>query len=118
MSARVLGVLGLVLGLGAVGCASPHRSEPFSGNLVLTGKAAPGQIAFMRYCNGCHPHGESGLGPSLNNKPLPVPAMKLQVRTGIVGGSMPSFPPSEISDEELDQITNWISSIRKVEHHE
>src|SRR4051794_34568929 len=79
--------------LAAVGCRSARRGEPIVGPLSSNDPAVQhGKIVFARQCYACHPGGEGGLGPGLNDKPLPVFAMKLQVRTGIVGfGVMPSF---------------------------
>jgi mono/diheme cytochrome c family protein len=62
----------------------------------------------MRDCNGCHPQGAGGLGPALNDKPVPAAAIKLQVRQGM--GAMPAFAESEISAEELDQLVAFLSA--------
>jgi mono/diheme cytochrome c family protein len=94
------------------GCGSPHRAEPFTGMepLLDTPQKERGALVFARNCNQCHPGGEGGLGPALNSKPLPGPAIKLVVRTG--PAQMPSFPESEISDEELDAVADYVMALR------
>jgi mono/diheme cytochrome c family protein len=96
-------------------CASARRSEPIAGPIPLDAKASAGQIVFMRNCQSCHPRGEAGVGPALNNKPLPDAAIRLQIRTGVVGaGTMPPFPPEVLSDEEIDQIIAYLTALRKI----
>ena len=89
-----------------VGCHSVRRGEPIVGPLSSTDPAVEhGKIVFARKCNSCHPGGEGGLGPGLNDKPLPVFAMKLQVRTGLVGFKvMPSFDQHSIPSEDLNDL--------------
>ncbi|MBZ0158093.1 MAG: cytochrome c [Alphaproteobacteria bacterium] len=112
---RAFFVIGLFLFLAMVlaGCGSARRGEPLTGAFEPQNEvAARGQLVFMKYCNQCHPKGEAGLGPSLNNKPLPGFLMKFQVRNGL--GAMPSFPPSHISDQELDDLIAYLKALR---HH-
>ena len=98
-----------------LGCRSVRRGEPIVGPLSSTDPSVQhGKIIFMRQCHSCHPGGEGGLGPGLNDKPLPVVAMKLQVRTGIVGfGVMPSFDRHKIPSEDLDDLMQYIKALRK-----
>lgn len=96
-----------------VGCGSARRGEPLAGPLRPdSAKVAAGQKVFMRHCHQCHPGGEAGLGPSLNEKPLPGFLMKLQVRKGL--GAMPSFSEEHINDEELDALIAYLKALR---HH-
>ena len=83
------------------GC-SARRGEPFLGALRISEPGiARGQQVFYRDCHQCHPGGEAGLGPAINNKPLPGFLIKFQVRNGL--GAMPAFSQNEISPEELDR---------------
>lgn len=94
-------------------CGSARRGEPIAGPLEISSqKAANGQLVFMRNCNQCHPWGEAGVGPALNNKPLPAFLIKIQVRKGI--GAMPSFPKEHISDSDLEDLILYIKTLR---HH-
>ncbi|HLP11871.1 MAG TPA: cytochrome c, partial [Flavobacteriales bacterium] len=61
-----------------------------------------GMKLFMRYCNKCHPGGEEGKGPELNDKNLPDVIVRLQVRLG--GGKMPKFKKDQLPRPELDRI--------------
>src|SRR5687768_7238801 len=85
------------------GCGTARRGEPIVGSLAVQDEQiAIGQRAFMNSCHQCHPGGMAGLGPAINNKPLPGFMIKLQSRAGV--GAMPGFSSSELSDEELDAI--------------
>lgn len=54
------------------------------------------------------------MGPGINDKPFPVFAMKLQVRTGILGlKAMPSFDRHQIPSEDMDDLMAYIKALRK-----
>jgi len=94
-------------------CGSARRSEPFVGATALTppnDRIALGERVFDRNCSQCHPGGEAGLGPALNDKPLPQFAMHIQVRNGV--GAMPRFSSAEISDAELKAVTSYLAWLR------
>jgi mono/diheme cytochrome c family protein len=109
MSAGRIAPLLIAAGL-TVGCGQARRSEPLMGPLTLQSDAEQGRTTFMKYCQPCHPGGEAGLGPSLNDKALPTFLKKFQVRQGI--GSMPSFSKAEISDQQLDDIMAYLKALR------
>ncbi|HKP56749.1 MAG TPA: cytochrome c [Polyangiales bacterium] len=48
------------------------------------------------------------MGPALNDKPVPVAAVKLQVRQGL--GAMPAFSESEITGDELSALVAFLSA--------
>jgi mono/diheme cytochrome c family protein len=97
-----------------LGCGSARRGVPVQPPLsVEEARIAQGQAVFMRVCNGCHPGGEAGLGPALNNKLLPAFAIRFQVRKGL--GVMPGFSEDVISDDELDALTAYLIRLR---HHD
>lgn len=104
----------LLVALAVSSCSSPRRSPPLVGPVVLTKTAEKnGQRAFMKFCNQCHPGGDAGLGPALNNKPLPGPLMKLQTRSGI--GAMPAIKKEYLSDTDLDDLVLYLQTLRKME---
>lgn len=108
LAAAVVAVLLAVL---LIGCGSARRSEPILGALPDGAQEhAQGRLVFARKCDACHVGGEGGLGPALNDKPLPKLAMKLQVRRGL--GSMPAFSEEEIGDRELDLLLEYVVSLR------
>ena len=90
-------------------CGASRQSPPLQKEqAVLNQEQLAGQRVYMRECNGCHPQGAGGLGPALNDKPVPVAAIKLQVRQGL--GAMPSFSEAEISSQELDALVSFMSA--------
>jgi len=102
----------VVLGLASSAC-SARRSEPVAGPLPqLDAQQQRGQYLFMHTCNPCHPQGEAGLGGGLNAKPFPAPAIKAKVRTAL-GGEMPTFNSTELSDDQLDDIIAFMKVLRK-----
>jgi mono/diheme cytochrome c family protein len=113
---NLLACLGLILLALAPGCGSARRSEPLRGPMTLNAQLQRGQVVFMRNCHKCHPGGEAGSGPSLNNIPLPGPLLKVRVRSrafflGI--GRMPSFKKHEISRQELHDLVSYLKALRR-----
>jgi len=101
-------VSGVFLGLGC----SARRSEPLVGPLIVSSpEIGEGRKVFMTHCHQCHPGGEAGLGPAINNKPLPAFAIRTQIRQGF--GAMPAFYPDEISDVELDALIAYLKALRR-----
>lgn len=96
----------------AAGCSSSRKSEPLKGPLKeFNTEILKGQEVFMKNCNKCHPQGESGLGPALNNKNIvPSFVIKFQIRNGL--GVMPSFSKDRISPEELDNLIEYLKALR------
>jgi mono/diheme cytochrome c family protein len=96
----------------AVLVESPRRGEPLDRVPVLdTAAEQNGQIVFMRNCDQCHPQGDGGLGPALNNKPAPPALIKFQVRRGL--GAMPAFSEEDITDAELDDLVAYVVALRR-----
>jgi len=94
-------------------CHSVRRGEPTVGTMQLDAKQERGRIVFQQRCHQCHPNGEAGLGPALNNKPAPVFLMKTQVRLGL--GAMPRFGEHTISKSELDDLMAYVIALRKAD---
>ncbi|MDB5104686.1 MAG: hypothetical protein JWP91_2375 [Fibrobacteres bacterium] len=93
------------------GC-SGRRSEPLRGALdVSDPKVGHGQMVFMDKCDKCHPGGDAGLGPSLNNKPLPGFMVGFQARHGL--GAMPAFAEDELPKGDLDDVVAYLKALRK-----
>jgi len=90
-----------------------ESSEPTSsGPVTLTKEEFEGMKLFMRKCNKCHPGGEKGKGPSLNDKETPNFLIHWQVRLG--GGDMPKFTDEEISKEQLKEITAFVKLMQSM----
>jgi mono/diheme cytochrome c family protein len=93
-----------------VACGSARRGEPLSGQIALSPAGQHGEQVLMRACNECHPKGEAGLGPAINNKPLPGFLMKIQVRHGL--GAMPNIDERWVAPEEMDDLITYLNEIR------
>ena len=92
-------------------CGTARRREPIAAPVVLDQSAERGRAVFMVNCHQCHPGGEAGLGPAINDKPFPEFLKKFQVRHGL--GTMPSFSEEKISDEQLDDLMEYLKVIRR-----
>jgi len=104
-------ILGFGL-LALLSACSARRSEPIAGPLPLaSAELRQGEIAFDQHCSRCHPGGEKGLAPAINNKPLPGFMIKTQVRHG--AGTMPAFSREELPPEELDALVKYLKALRK-----
>ena len=111
ISYRFMLLIVLAIGSVIVSC-SARRGEPIKGPLTITSVAVEdGQKVFMRQCHQCHPGGEAGLGPAINNKPLPGFMIRLQVRNGI--GAMPAFSQNDISSNEMDDLLEFLKALRR-----
>lgn len=84
---------------------------PDSMGHIMTDNEFRGMRLFMLHCNKCHPGGEQGVGPSLNDKPLPDFLIHFQIRQGI--GDMPAFTKDELTKEEVQQIVRYVRFMRK-----
>lgn len=94
------------------GCGSSRREAPLVGPVdVSTPELKLGQQVFMFQCYQCHPGGRAGVGPALNNKPLPQAAIRTQVRAGV--GAMPGFDEQRISDAELHALSRYVVALRR-----
>jgi mono/diheme cytochrome c family protein len=98
-------------------CGSARRSEPIMGPLAVSSQQLEnGRLVFMQNCQKCHPAGEAGEGPSLNNVPAPGGVLRFRVRSRafLLGlGRMPSFKEHEISPEQLDDLVVYLKALRK-----
>jgi mono/diheme cytochrome c family protein len=96
----------------AAGCGPVRRSEPIAGPMhIIDDRVALGRAVFMAHCHQCHPTGEAGLGPGINDKPLPGFLIRMQTRQGI--GAMPAFGEDVITDEELNAIVRYLQALRR-----
>jgi mono/diheme cytochrome c family protein len=96
----------------STGCRSVRRGEPITGTLERNDAVTQqGRAVFQQHCFQCHPGGEGGLGPGLNDKFAPVWLMKTQVRLGL--GVMPSFGEDQISSADLDKLMKYVIALRK-----
>ena len=105
---RVISI-GIVFWL--IACGSARRGEPLVGPHAITDSTVSlGQRAFFSHCSTCHPGGEKGLGPALNDKPLPGWLIRFQVRNGL--GRMPAFSGDALPGSELNAIVEYMGWLR------
>ena len=102
----------LLLLAALAGCSTSRREEPLAGPLPLADpQLVNGRQVFMANCYECHPGGSAGLGPSLNDKPLPAFAIRTQVRKGF--GAMPAFDDTRIPQPDLDNLVAYLQMLRQ-----
>lgn len=120
----ILLCIAIFISLLAISCGDNVREEKQKQSVYHTSETEPktkipvtltidefeGMKLFMRTCNKCHPGGEKGIGPSLNDKALPNFLIHWQVRLG--GGDMPKFTDEQISKKQLEQITAFVRMMR------
>jgi hypothetical protein len=87
------------------------ETPDLNGNMIVTKDELRGMKLFMRHCNRCHPAGEKGKGPSLNDKKLPDMLIHFQIRNGL--GDMPAFKEKDISKEDVKRIVSFVRLIRR-----
>jgi mono/diheme cytochrome c family protein len=103
----------LIVAASALWCggASARRGEPLRGPLALDAPAGRGHQVFATHRHACHPGGEAGLRPALDNEPLPGFLKRSQVRHGL--GAMPAFSEAELDDAALDDLMRCLAQLRR-----
>jgi mono/diheme cytochrome c family protein len=96
-------------GASSEGDTTAAGADQYSGPIVASADAAAGETVFEEMCAGCHPGGGSGIGPSLLAHPLEPGFVRLRVREGV--GRMPPFPPSRISDDDLENVLAYLDQL-------
>lgn len=92
-------------------CSAP-KTAPLSEVIELpTEELRQGRVLFDEYCATCHPNGMAGVGLAIINKPLPENLIEFQIRNGI--GVMPAFDENMLSDEQVENIAEYIVFLRK-----
>ena len=96
-------------------CGSSRRGPPAARPVAITTvELQRGQRLFFEHCNPCHPNGEAGLGPSLNNRPLPETVIDLVIRHG--PGPMPAFSPKLLDKRDRAAIAEYVKKLRHSDH--
>ena len=75
-----------------------------------------GRLVFKLNCQRCHPAGEAGVGPPLNNIRLPGFLIKARVRSRaflLWTGRMPQFDKHEISRKELRSLVRFMKEMER-----
>ncbi len=88
---------------------NPGRQVSAAASNISDANAPPGQVVFEKNCIRCHPYGKAGKGPNLSKKKLTAQIVRKQVRKG--GLFMPKFPETSISNEELEQLAEFVPTL-------
>lgn len=100
----------LMLALPLIGCGTQTRVTPDRPEVrALSAAALRGERLFGKFCYQCHPDGAGGLGPALNDKPLPAFAVRTQIRKGV--GAMPAFGDDWLTDEQVAAIAEYVTAL-------
>ncbi len=108
-------LLAVALSLTACGGGAMEGGEALRVPARYQGPVAPsadpskGEAVFSTYCNGCHPGGQADMGPALAGRSLDPGRIRWIVRDG--GDSMPAFPASKISDEDLEHLAAYVHGL-------
>lgn len=117
----ILITLLLVLNFILSSCGTARRGEPLVGRLTVSNENVNhGKQVFMTNCQKCHPGGEAGEGPSINNIHLPGTLLKVRVRSKafVLGlGRMPSFKKDEIARGDLRDLIAYLKATRKISNY-
>lgn len=100
----------LLAALVAVSACWSRNSEPLVGPTELDPQQQRGELVFHQQCNECHPQGQAGLGPSLNDKTLPGAVIRHQIRHPVAW--MPEFSESDLPDDDLHALVEYMKVIR------
>lgn len=93
-------------------CYPVRRSEPIVGPMTTADASIKrGEKLYDEHCYRCHAVGEGGLAPSFNDKPLPRSLIRFQIRHGL--GAMPAFDEHHLSDQEVDDIVEYVIALRQ-----
>ncbi len=93
-------------------CGTAQRGGPAAPEFrPRTAEVARGERMFRKFCYQCHPNGAGGLGPAINDKPLPAFAIRTQIRNGV--GAMPAFDDEWLNDTDVDAITSYVRALRR-----
>lgn len=77
-----------------------------------------GRLIFKYHCQKCHPNGESGVGPPINNIKLPGFLTRARIRSRaflLWTGRMPEFKKDEISKKDMKALMAYINDMKKKE---
>ena len=92
----------VILVAGAAGAAASQGTVALVNQDARPGNGPEG--TYSRTCGYCH---GANVGPAILGLHLPPELIRSAVRTG--PGAMPAFRQTEISDADLERLSEWIS---------
>lgn len=96
--------LTLALALVAGGGLAAGLSNSASAQATYEVDPRAPEYLYARTCGYCHGH---NIAPIIRGRALPPAVIRSIVRSGM--GAMPAFKPTEITDTELEALSQWIS---------
>jgi mono/diheme cytochrome c family protein len=94
-------------------CSPMRQGESAVGPMRMSDVSIKtGEKLYNMHCYKCHATGAGGLGPSLNDNPLPRFLISMQIRHGL--GVMPAFSEQQLSDRQVEEIVDYVIAMR---HH-
>jgi mono/diheme cytochrome c family protein len=100
-------VTGILLAVCA--CKAGQQDYSAVASNVSDANTPPGKVIFEKNCIRCHPYGKEGKGPNLSKRKLTAEIVRKKVRKG--GLFMPSFSEKQISNEELQQLAEFVPTL-------
>lgn len=101
----------ILFGMRMSSCSAPRTVPTAEVVEMPTKELQEGRELFNEYCASCHPGGMSGVGLAIINKPLPESLIRFQIRNGV--GVMPAFNEKVLSDDEVENIAEYLVYLRK-----
>lgn len=92
------------LALVAAGGLAAGMSNSASAQATYEIEPRAPEYLYARTCGYCHGH---NVAPIIRGRNLPPAVIRSIVRSGM--GAMPAFKPTEITDTELQALSEWIS---------
>lgn len=99
---RLLAGLTAVAVMAGVGLAAGGAMQARAQATYEIEPRAP-EYLYARTCGYCHGH---NIAPIIRGRALPAAVTASIVRSGM--GAMPAFKPTEITDAELEALTQWL----------
>lgn len=96
----------ILVGAVALQAAPPSQSttaETVNHQAYSAGQWKDSEQIYQTFCVACH---GTGIGPIILGREYPAQAVAVFVRNGAY--TMPAFTPSEINDQELNALGQWI----------
>ncbi len=119
---RKIGILAVAAGMIAIATACGGSSGGGSTTALdvvdyeyamVSSDADAGELVYATFCEGCHPGGAEGDGPSMIGEMLSPAQMRWRVRHG--GDDMPAFDHTKISKRELDDLLAYTATFQGVQ---
>ena len=111
MGIATTGLLVIGCGGGSAGTTTAANVEDYAGP-IASKDISTGEEVFATFCEGCHPGGDEGKGPTLMDIDWDAGLMRAQIRLG--SGKMPDFGEDKISNSDLEALLAYMKKYNAV----